>query len=111
MAFLNHERVYTGNDINYAPSIGIVNYNADGVLQFINVQGNMFQPGDLVLGEDSGYSMVLQATDETIDIITGQAYDGYDLITLDNGSVVALDAHFTGKTSQDYQTTYLVVTG
>ena len=110
MSFLNHERVYTGNDINYAPSIGTVNYNADGVLQFINVQGRMFQPGDLVLGEESGYSMVLQTTDETIDIITGQAYDG-DYVTQDNGSVIALDAHFTGNASQEYQTAYLVVTG
>ena len=108
MSFYNKERVYTGNSIESAPSIGTVNYNTEGLLQFINVIGDMFVVGDLVFGEDSGYSGRILTADESIDIITGQSYD-LDYITLDTGEAVALDAHFNGSASQEYQTTYIVV--
>lgn len=109
MSFINRERVYTGNSIESAPSIGTVNYNAEGLLQFINVQGQMFKVGDLVFGEDSGYSGVILTADESIDIITGQPYASINYVTLDTGEAVALDAYFTNTASQNYQTTYIVV--
>ena len=111
MSFYNRERVYTGNSIESAPTIGTVNYNAEGLLQFINVEGPMFKIGDLVFGEDSGYSGVITSADETIDIITGQPYGQINFITLDTGEAVALDAYFTNTSSQNYQTTFIVVPG
>lgn len=108
--FQQGETVYTGNSLESAITTARVNYNADGLLQFINVVGPMFKEGDLVFGEDSGFSARLTGAELTPDIITGQDWDE-DFITQDDGSFIALDAYFTGANSQYYQKDNLVVTG
>ena len=104
-----NEVVRSGNSMarlkNYYPDTGlVVLYDISGV----------FEPGDTIIGDDSGteltisefnisydYDMYYEPTywQEVLPIVV---YDG-------NGKIVALDKHFTGKPSQDYQTTYLVV--
>ena len=108
--YLQGETVYTGNSLETAITTARANYNADGLLQFIDVEGPMFAEGDLVFGEDSGFSARLTGVALVPDIITGQAWDE-DFITQDDGSLIALDAYFTGANSQYYQKDNLVVTG
>ena len=109
MSWNFNEIVRSGNSMarlkNYYPDTGlVVLYDISGV----------FEPGDTIIGDDSGteltisefnisydYDMYYEPTywQEVLPIVV---YDG-------NGKIVALDKHFTGKPSQDYQTTYLVV--
>lgn len=106
-----NETVRAGNSTarikNYYPDTGLV------VLYDIN---GSFDVGTTITGDDSGTTLTLSEFAITRD------YDLYyepeywqsiieNIIYTDNGEIVALDAHFTGKLNQDYQTTYLVVVG
>lgn len=106
-----NEVVRSGNSTarvkNYYPEIGLI--------VLMDIQGE-FEPGMTIVGDDSNTTLSL--TNFTIsrefdlfydptywdDVLPFVVYDG-------NGEIVALDEHFTGKPSQDYQTTYLVVQG
>ena len=109
MSWNFNEIVRSGNSMarlkNYYPDTGLV------VLYDIN---GVFEPGDTIIGDDSGTELVLSEFTISYDydlyyepeywqqVLPIVIYDG-------NGKMVAEDYHFTGKPSQDYQTTYLVV--
>lgn len=103
MGFRVGERVYTGNSIDSAPSIGTYNVRDDGTKEFINIIGTLFQTGDLVFGEDSGYSVVLSESNLNNRVLGGTPWNTDDWIVQDDGSVIVLDVFFDGTTSQNYQ--------
>jgi hypothetical protein len=90
-------------------------YPETGLIVLMDIEGS-FEPGMTIIGDDSNTSITL--TNFTIsreydlgfdptyweDIIDNVIYDG-------SGEIIALEEHFTGKPSQDYQTKYLVVSG
>lgn len=109
MSWNFNEIVRSGNSIarvkNYYPDTGlIVLYDIYGV----------FEAGDTIVGDESGTELTLSEFTLSYDydlyyepeyweqVLPIVIYDG-------NGQIVALDQHFTGLPSQDYQTTYLVV--
>lgn len=94
----------------------VKNYYPDtGLLVLYDIEG-VFEPGSVVIGDDSGTTLTLtefnlaREFDLYYDptywepVLPIAIYDG-------NGELVALEEHFTGTPSQDYQTTYLVVLG
>jgi hypothetical protein len=109
MSFAIEEIVRSGNTTarvkNYYPETGL--------LVLYDIQGTL-ETGMTVVGDDSGVSTTLdnfviadeydlgyEPTNWT-DILDSVIYDG-------NGNLVAQEEHFTGKSSQDYQTTFMVV--
>lgn len=109
MSWYFNEIVRSGNSMarvkNYYPDTGlIVIYDIYGV----------FEVGDTIIGDESGTTLTLTEFNISYDfdlyyeptywddVLPFAIYDG-------NGELVALDEHFTGLSSQDYQTTYLVV--
>lgn len=94
----------------------IKNYYPDtGLIVLMDIQGS-FEPGMTIVGDESGETVVLS------NFVISRDYDlYYDPVYWENvlpiaiydgnGELVAQDDHFTGKPSQDYQTTYLVVQG
>ena len=109
MSFNQAERVYTGNSIESTQSIGTVNYTDDGTLQIINIEGVMFKAGDIIYGEDSGYSFMINSFNLDSRVGAGTPWDTDSFITLDDGSVIVLDDFFTGTASQNYQKDKIVV--
>lgn len=115
MTWQYNEIVRSGNATarlkNYFPSTGLV------VLYDIN---GTFSPGMTIVGDDSGTSLTLSnfTIANEYDSDYGPTYwsdpMSNGLSILDNviydgtGNFVAMGEHFTGKPSQDYQTTYLV---
>lgn len=109
MSWNFNEIVRSGNSMarvkNYYPDTGLlVIYDIYGV----------FGVGDTIIGDESGTTLTL--TEFNISYDFDLYYDpNYWEETLpfviydDSGEFVALDEHFTGLPSQDYQTTYLVV--
>lgn len=98
-------------------------YPETGLIVLMDIKGTI-GPGSTIVGDDSGTTLTL--TEFTI----SDEYDlGFDptywsdpleingLSILDSvihdeaGEFLALEEHFTGKPSQDYQTTYLIVAG
>ena len=111
MTWNYNEIVRAGNSTarikNYYPETGLV--------VLIDIEG-VFEPGMTIVGDDSNTSLTLT------NFVLSREFDLYydptywesvlpSVIYDGNGEIVALDEHFTGKPSQDYQTTYLVVTG
>lgn len=106
-----NETVRAGNS-----TARIKNYYPDtGLIVLMDVEGS-FEPGMTIIGDESGESVVLN------EFVISRDYDlYYDPVYWENvlpiaiydgnGELVAQDDHFTGKPSQDYQTTYLVVQG
>ena len=111
MTWNYNEIVRSGNTTarvkNFYPNTGlIVLYDIHGPLE----------AGMTIVGDDSGTSLTLSTFQIAYEydmgyeptywteILENAVYDG-------NGNLVALEKHFTGKPSQDYQTTYLVVNG
>lgn len=88
-------------------------YPESGLLVLMDIQGS-FESGMTIVGDESGETLTL--SNFTIsreydlgfeptyweNVLSNVVYDG-------NGELIALEEHFTGKPSQDYQTTYLVV--
>jgi hypothetical protein len=90
---------------NFYPDTGLV------VLYFIEGE---FKPGMTIVGDESGETLTLDAFNITFDYDMGYEPDYWETVLVDAiydglGNLVALDKHFTGKPSQDYQVTYLVV--
>jgi hypothetical protein len=114
MSFLLGERVYVGNSIESAQTIGTVNYKEDGTLEIININGTMLKAGDLIIGEDSGYSFTINNFDTNNRVGDGINWnmdntgDGAFIVT-DNGSLIVTDAFFNGANSAIYQQTHVVV--
>jgi hypothetical protein len=102
------EVVRTGN------STGVVkSYDSVTTLIVITNINGVFETGDFIIGDDSGSSGILN------NFIVSEEYDinyadkSWSLIedisiTIDTGSYVAIDDHFDGKPSQDYQTRNIV---
>jgi hypothetical protein len=94
----------------------VKNYYPDtGLLVIYDIYG-VFQVGDTIIGDDTGTTLTLSEFNISYD------YDLYydpeywdsvlpDVIADGNGEIIAMDEHFTGVLSQDYQTTYLLVRG
>ena len=111
MSWLFNEIVRSGNS-----QARVKNYYPDtGLIVLYDIKGDIV-PGSTIIGDESG--MVLTLNNFTI----AREYDlGYDPtywefvlengIYDDSGDFIALDAHFTGKLSQDYQTTYWITLG
>ena len=109
MTWNYNETVRAGNS-----TARIKNFYPDtGLIVIYDIAGS-FEPGDVITGDDSGTTVTLTEFNITRD------YDLYyeptywddvlqNVIYIDNGEMVALEDHFTGKLNQDYQTTYLVV--
>ena len=114
MSFLLGEKVYVGNSMESAQTIGTVNYKADGTLEIININGNMLKAGDLIIGEDSGYSFTINNFDMDNRVGDGVNWDidntgeGAFIVTDDNSFVVTQD-FFSGANSAIYQQTYVIV--
>ena len=107
MSFAYFETVRSGNS-----TATIKNFYANGLVVLININGE-FKAGDTIVGDDSGYSLKLAnfSKDRQYDIYYDP--DFWDqlmetAITQDDGAWIFLDAHFTGKESQDEQPTYAV---
>jgi hypothetical protein len=92
----------------------VKNYYPDtGLLVIYDIYG-VFQVGDTLVGDETGTTLTLSEFNISYDfdlyydpdywesVLPNVVYDG-------NGEFVALEEHFTGLPSQDYQTTYLVV--
>ncbi|HEY5688361.1 MAG TPA: hypothetical protein VIS27_08665 [Yeosuana sp.] len=104
---LRNEIVRVGNN-----TARIKNFYANGLIILYDVEGS-FQAGDSIVGDDSGETIVLE--DFELDDFFDLNYDEWEfdlenssLITLDTGSYIAQDAHFTGAPSQEYQTVNLI---
>lgn len=88
-------------------------YPESGLIVLHDIQG-VIEAGMTIIGDESGTILTLsqfEIADEYDqgyeptnweDILDTMVYDG-------NGNIVALENHFTGKLSQDYQTTHIVV--
>lgn len=109
MTWLLNEVVRSGNN-----TARVKNYYPDtGLLVLYDINGS-FGPGSAITGDDSGTQLTFSTfelsakydleydPDSWESLLEKAIYDG-------NGNLVALDKYFTGKPSQDYQTTYLVV--
>ena len=114
MSFRLGERVYVGNSIESAQTIGTVNYKEDGSLEIINIEGTMLKAGDLIIGEDSGYSFTINNFDMDNRVGDGVNWDmdntsdGAFIVT-DDDSLIVTDQFFSGGNSAIYQQTYVVV--
>lgn len=122
--FRVHERVYIGNDINTSPSIGTVNYRSDGKFEIIDIEGRLFANGDVITGEDSGFSNVLVDFIYSTRVGSGEPWDlTYTLIADDYSEgfdedgdplgfgeeLIVMDWSITGKKSDDWQKDGMIV--
>jgi hypothetical protein len=111
MTWYFNEIVRSGNSQarikNYYPDTGlIVLYDIKGVIE----------AGSTIVGDESGTTTTLTNFVIAREFDLGYEPDYWDYILEngiydDSGDFIALDAHFTGKPSQDYQTTYWIVLG
>lgn len=99
-----HEFVVSSGGAN-----GIVQYysEANGHVAIHSWVGD-FSAGDTVTGQESGFSVTLPASFAGRDEMAEPSYDTTIWVAADNG-LIALDEHFTGLPSQDYQQDYIVV--
>jgi len=104
MPFIN-EVIRLGNT-----TARIKNYYANGLIVIYDIRGSL-EAGDTITCDDSGEVIVLN--NFTISNDYDLYYEDFDwdddgLVVQDNGAFVAMDAHFTGLPSQNYQTINLV---
>lgn len=90
-------------------------YPETGLVVLYHIQGPI-EAGMTIVGDDSGTTLTLSNFTINDDYDLNYEPDYWDSILEDviydgTGELVALEPHFTGKESQDYQTTYLVVQG
>lgn len=114
MSFLLGERIYVGNSIESAQTTGTVNYKQNGTLEIINIEGTMLKAGDLIIGEDSGYSFTINNFNTDNRVGNGVNWDMDNtgtgaFITTDAGGLIAIDQFFNGTSSAIYQQTHVVV--
>ena len=96
------ELVRTGNSTGTVKS-----YNPDTTeIVITNINGE-FKTGDFITGDDSGASGILNnfRIDEEYDMSNDNKWIEIEdiAVTLDSGAYVAIDEHFDGTESQDYQ--------
>jgi hypothetical protein len=108
--FLTYEYVYPlGSNSNNATTLGTVNFRQDGSFEIINIQGNMFANGMIIVGEDSNTTNVLTNFDLSTRVEAGSPWDMTYALVNDAGSVIVEDDFFTGKRSQNYQQKDIIV--
>lgn len=111
MSWMFNETVRCGNS-----SARVKNYYADtGLIVLYDIVGE-FAAGDTIVGDESGTSLTLTTFTLSSDYDFGYDPDYWTAVLENgiydgNGKMIALDRHFTGKVSQDYQTTYLLAVG
>lgn len=111
MSWAFNEIVRSGNS-----TARVKNYYPDtGLLVLYDIQGE-FAEGSTITGDDSGTSVTLSEFTVSFDFDIYFDPDPWEFylpvaITLDSGAFVALDQHFTGKPSQEYQSENLVTLG
>jgi hypothetical protein len=88
-------------------------YPETGLVVLYDIRGTI-GPGSTIIGDDSGTTLTLTQFNINLDFdlfyepnywesfLEQAIYDG-------NGDLVATEAHFTGKVSQDYQITHMVI--
>lgn len=82
-------------------------YNAaNGHIAINNITGE-FSAGQTIHGVESGFTMTLQSFTQR-DEMAEFTYDQTNWVVSDTG-VVAIDDHFTGNPSQEYQDDHIVV--
>ena len=104
MPFLN-EVIRLGNT-----TARIKNYYANGTIVLYDIRGSL-STGDTITCDDSGEIITLTnfaITDDYDLYYEDFDWDDDGLVVQDNGAFIAQDAHFTGLTSQNYQTTNLI---
>lgn len=107
MSFRIGEVVRSGNATarvkNYYPETDL--------LVLMDIEGTI-SSGSTVVGDDSGasktFTMFVINNDYDLNYEPTNWDNTLDFITLDDGEFVAIDQHFDGTDSQDYQTTYMV---
>lgn len=111
MTWLINELVRHGNSTGRVQS-----YNKDTrFIVLMDIQGS-FPNGAFIVGEESGSSGFLNlfsVADEYSGVIYASTeWDDIDNMIHESGDgpceLIALDEHFTGLPSQDYQTTFIV---
>jgi len=86
----------------------------DPITKFIVLMeiNGAIEDGSYITGEDSGSSGILNGfsiSDEyEDDQYADKSWDDIEYFVFDDVDIVAIDKHFNGKESQDYQTTYVV---
>ena len=91
-------------------------YPDTGLIVLYDIKGSI-GPGSTIVGDDSGTTLTLTQFNIALEYDLGYEPDYWsnilDKVVYDNGTgeMLALDEHFTGEPSQDYQTKYLVVIG
>jgi hypothetical protein len=90
-------------------------YPDTGLVVLYDIKG-YFEVGSTIVGDESGETLTFNefTLSRSYDLFFDPTYWENVLenaIYIDNGEIVALDAHFTGKLNQDYQVTYLIVVG
>lgn len=111
MSWYFNEIVRSGNS-----QARVKNYYSDtGFIVLYDIKGHI-EAGMTVVGDESGTSLTL--TEFNVSYVYDMFYEpdywqNYfdDAVYDGDGNLIAIDAHFTGTPSQDYQTTYMVVQG
>lgn len=109
MSWLLNETVIAGNS-----QARVKNYYPDtGLIVLYDIKGSI-GPGSVIVGTESGTTLQLTDFNIALEYDLGYEPDNWTqalqkAIYDGNGNLVALERHFTGLPSQDYQTTYLVV--
>lgn len=107
MSFRIGETVRSGN-----ATARVKSYNkVTGFLVLMNIEGDI-RAGSTVVGDDSNFIKTFSSFTISNEYDLGFADTSWDNtennIVLDDGAFVAIDRHFDGSPSQDYQTTYMV---
>lgn len=107
--FLLHEIVRSGNATARVKQFEVAN----NFIVLMDINGTI-GVGSTITGDESGAEMTLISFDNESTNYDTYVYDPWTAIfpvaiVLDNGAWVALDTHFTGLESQDYQPDYVVV--
>lgn len=107
MTWFVNEIVRSGNSTARVKSFN----TATSFIVLFDIQGS-FPDGCTIVGDDSGTSGILNGFTVS-DAYDGEEYatdawDELDYFVGDENGLLAIDEHFNGTVSQDYQTTYLV---
>jgi hypothetical protein len=109
MSFRIGEVVRSGN-----ATARVKNYYLDtDLLVLMDIRGTI-SSGTTVVGDDSGATKTFTSFIINDDYDLNYEFEGWQeieefVVTLDDGEYVAIDEHFTGNDSDDYQTTNIVV--
>jgi glycosyltransferase involved in cell wall biosynthesis len=111
MTWQLNELVYSGNN-----QARVKNYYPDtGLIVIYDIYGD-FQAGMTIVGGETGTTLTLTEFNITLDYDLRYEPDEWEQALADaiydgDGNIVALEEHFTGLLSQDYQFKYYVVEG